>query len=86
MTNTISYTSLRQNLREVMDTIVSNSETYEITRTGQEPVIMLSKHDYVSMHETLYLLSNKANSERLAESIEQASNGDIINEELIEEQ
>ena len=74
----ISYTSLRQNLRGIMDAIVSDRITYEVVRKGQEPVVMLSKQDFDAMNETLYLLSSQENAQRLHESIQQAEKGKLI--------
>lgn len=82
---TISYSALRQNLRSVMDTINTDRSVYEISRAGQETVVMMSKHDYDSLQETLYLLSSKANADRLHESIQQAKAGNLLHHELIED-
>ena len=81
----ISYSALRQNLRSVMDHINEDRSVYEVSRSGQEPVVMLSKQDYDSLQETLYLLSNKANADRLHESIQQAESGDLVYHSLMEE-
>lgn len=81
----ISYSALRQNLRAVMDAIVEDRTTYEIIRTGQEPVVMLSKHDYDSMSETLYLLSGEVNAQRLHESQKQAAVGNLLHNDLTDD-
>ena len=73
----ISYTSLRQNLRGIMDAIVSDRITYEVVRKGQEPVVMLSKQDFDAMNETLYLLSSQENARRLHESVQQEEDGEL---------
>ena len=75
---TISYTSLRQNLSVIMDTIVDNRETVHITRKGHESMVMLTESDFNALQETLYLLSNPRNAARLMESIEQAKQGDFV--------
>lgn len=82
---TISYSSLRQNLRSVMDNINSDRSVFEVARKGQETVVMMSKHDYDSLQETLYLLSSKANADRLHESLQQAEAGEFIHHDLIED-
>ena len=39
---------------------------------------MISKHDYESMQETLYLLSNPNNAKRLKDSMDQAQNNEFV--------
>ena len=73
----ISYTSLRKNLSSVMNLIEANREEVQVTRKGHETIIMMSQHDYESMQETLYLLSNPNNAKRLQDSINQAKNNEF---------
>lgn len=42
----------------------------------------MSKEDYTSMEETLYLLSSPKNAERLMESIAQFKDGNTIKQKL----
>ena len=44
---------------------------------------MLSREDYSSMVETMYLLRSAKNSQRLIDSIAQLNGGSLIEEELI---
>lgn len=76
---------MRQNLRSVMDNINADRSVFEVARRGQETVVMMSKHDYDSLQETLYLLSSKANADRLHESLKQAERGEFVHHDLIEE-
>lgn len=71
---TISYTSLRQNLSTIFNKISKNRETFHITRKGHESMVLIAESDFNAIQETLYLLSNPNNSKRLKESIEQAEN------------
>jgi len=75
---TISYTSLRQNLSSILDKISRNRETYHITRKGHESMVLIAEADFNAIQETLYLLSNPNNSENLNESIEQAQNNEFV--------
>jgi len=79
---TISYSSLRQNLSAIMNKIESERDTVHITRKNHESMVMMSEDDYNSMQETLYLLSNPNNAKRLYESIDQANNGDFVEVDL----
>jgi len=74
---TISYTTLRQNLSSVMDRVSDNRETIHVTRKGHESMVVLSEADFNAMQETLYLLSNPNNAKRLFESLEQAEKGEF---------
>lgn len=75
-TETISYTSLRQNLSSVLSRIETNKETYLVTRKQHADIVMIARDDYDSLVETLHLLSNTANSSRLNESLQQDINGE----------
>ena len=75
-TETISYTSLRQNLSSVLSRIEANKETYLVTRKKHADIVMIARDDYDSLVETLHLLSNTVNSSRLNESLQQDINGE----------
>jgi toxin YoeB len=78
--DTVSYTTLRQNLSSIMEKITKNREVISITRKGHESMVMMTESDYNSVQETLYLLSSRKNAERLEESFEQAeSNVKVYN-------
>ena len=65
----ISYTAARQNLAATMDKVIEGHETVIITRQKAGAVVMLSLEDFNSMQETMYLLGNPANAERLRRSV-----------------
>ena len=73
----ITYTQARQNLAQTMSEVCDSHEPVIITRQKAPAVVMLSLEDYNSMKETAYLLSNKANAERLLKSIEDAESGKV---------
>ena len=79
-----SYSNFRQNLKGFMDSVLKNRAPLFITRTKGEDVVMLSKEDYESMEETLYLLSNPRNAERLAKGIQEYEEGKGIKRDLID--
>ena len=78
------YSNFRQNLKGFMDSVLKNRAPLFITRTKGEDVVMLSKEDYESMEETLYLLSNPRNAERLAKGIQEYEEGKGIKRDLID--
>jgi antitoxin YefM len=78
----ISYTSLRKNLSTVLDTVERDHVPYHIRRKNHKNMILLTEEDYDSIQETLYLLSNPANANRIKESMEQAEKGEFANVDL----
>ena len=58
MSKEVSYSDAREHLKTYLDFVVQNSETLIITRKNNEDVVMMSRKDYDSMEETLYLLSS----------------------------
>ncbi len=77
-TETITYTSLRQNLSSVLSKIELNKERFFVTRKQHADVVMIARDDYESMIETLHLLSNPANASRLNEALKQDREGKYV--------
>jgi antitoxin YefM len=71
----INYTELRKSLKKNLDLTSDNHETLIVHRPNGKSVVVLSLEDYNSMAETEYLLSSKANGERLHKSIEDVKAG-----------
>lgn len=71
----ISYTEVRQKLKDVMDAVCEDHEPVVVTRKRGENIIMMSQEDYDSLAETDYLLSTPANAKRLLASLEEAKRG-----------
>src|SRR5487761_1729663 len=65
----VSYTELRQNLKKHMDSVCQSRAPLVVTRQNGEAVVMLSLSEYESLEETLHLLRDPANAERLLHSI-----------------
>jgi antitoxin YefM len=80
----VSYTELRQNLKRYLDSICENRAPLVVTRQNGEPVVMLSLKEYESLEETLHLLRDPANAERLLRSIRQAEGGSLVEHDLDE--
>ena len=67
---TISYTESRRRYAEVLDAVTRDREEVVITRSGHDPVVMLSLEDYESLRETAYLMRSPANARRLLDAME----------------
>ncbi len=74
----ISYTHVRNNFAGTMEKVCSDHVPVIITRKNAEPVIMMSLDDYNAMMETAYLLRSPKNAARLAKSIQELENKDLI--------
>lgn len=55
-----------------------------VTRQNGEPVVMLSLVEFESLEETLHLLRDPANAERLLRSIKEAEAGKLAEHEIDE--
>jgi antitoxin YefM len=68
----VSYTELRQNLKRHLDSVCDSRAPLVVTRQNGEAVVMISLAEYESLEETLHLLRDPANAERLLRSIAEA--------------
>lgn len=84
--NAVSYSELRNNLKNVMDRVCDTHEPVIIVRKHGEKTVMLSYSDYSSIQETLYLLSSPNMAERLRESIDSFNKGRGTEHALIEDE
>jgi antitoxin YefM len=80
----VSYTELRQNLKKHMDGVCENRAPLVVTRQNGEPVVILSLAEYESLEETLHLLRDPANAERLLRSINEAEVGALVEHDIKE--
>lgn len=80
----VTLTELRANMAMHLDKLEADRTELIVTRQNHEPVVMLPLSEWEGMKETLYLLSNPVNAERLLKSIEDANAGKLEEHELIE--
>lgn len=57
----MSYSEVRQNLAKVMSPVCDCHESLIITRPNAPSVVLMSREEYNSILETLYLLHSPAN-------------------------
>lgn len=74
---TISYSNLTENPSELIQKISDNHEAICLELPNSFRTIILSEEDYNSMIETLYLLSNPVNAEKLLTAVNRLSNDAI---------
>ncbi len=80
----INYSILRNNLKEVLDKVSDEQETFIVNR-GNSNAVIISLDEFNSWKETLYLLSTEANRKSLDAAIERDKNGEFLVRDLIEE-
>lgn len=77
-----TYSNFRRNLKSFLDMVLSTRSPLFVSRSKGEDVVVLSKSDYESMQETLYLLSSSKNAERLFKGIDEFKKGKGVKKEL----
>ena len=65
---TMTYSESRAKYAETLNEVVDDREEVVITRSGHDPVVIVSLEDYESLKETAYLLRSPANARRLLDS------------------
>jgi len=76
---TVTTTTLRVQLKYHLDLVSKSFQTIIIPRNkNDEAIVMMPLSEYNALNETNYLLSSEANKAKLLESIEQVSDGKVI--------
>lgn len=82
----ITASNFRNSLASCLDKVTNDHEPLMVTRGDkQKAAIVLSKEDYESFKETVYLLSSRKNADRLLRSFSRVETGDVFERELINE-
>ncbi|MDR1511906.1 MAG: type II toxin-antitoxin system prevent-host-death family antitoxin [Propionibacteriaceae bacterium] len=79
---TMSFSESRANYAAVFDSVVEDAEEIVITRSGHEPVVMVSLAAWSAMQETTYLLRSPANARRLRGAVANLDAGRGVEHEL----
>ncbi len=77
-----SYSEFRQHMKSFLDAVIKTHKPLFITRKHGEELVVMSKEDYTSLEETLYLLSSPKNAQRLKDSIAQFETGNTVEQKL----
>jgi len=68
---TVHYAEFKREMKKYFDAVESNNEILAIKSESGRGTVLMSLEEYNSIIETAYLLSSKANADRLYESIKQ---------------
>jgi antitoxin YefM len=80
----MTYSEARTKYAETLNAVVDDREEVVITRSGHDPVVIVSLEDYESLKETAYLLRSPANARRLLDSINRLEDGEGVERDLAE--
>jgi antitoxin YefM len=69
ITDAISITEARANLKQVIDSVIDDHAPVAITRRGAGAAVVMSMEDYNGLLETVHLLSNPKGAVRLLRAI-----------------
>jgi antitoxin YefM len=78
----VSYTELRQNLEKHLDAVCESRAPLVVARQNGEPVVVISLAEYEASEETLHLMRDPANAERLLRSIREAEAGQLVEHDI----
>ena len=73
----LTASEFRSKLKSVLDLVNDSHEPVSIRRSGGRSVVVMDADDYASIIETLHLVRNPANAERLQEGMRQYREGQI---------
>jgi len=71
----LTTSEFRGQLKTILDRVNDDHQPVSIRRAGGRGVVVMDADDYASIQETLYLVRNPANAERLRLGMKQHQNG-----------
>ena len=74
----VNYTTMRNNLKNVLDKVSEDCETVIITRKEEKNVVIMSLEQYNNLVENDFIIGNKKYYNRLLESKRQIEQGRAV--------
>lgn len=71
----VSFQECNTQFSNIFERVLNNHEVISVCKESEQAIIILDAKEYSSLMETLYLLSNPINSNRLREGILQHQQG-----------
>ncbi len=81
--NVVNFSEARNQLKSVLDQVVTNVDITIISRRDAADAVVMSLDHYNSLMETVHLLKSPANAAHLEKSIEQYREGNTLQNGLI---
>lgn len=69
MLRSTTYSALRANLKEALDSVCEMHEPLRVERKNGDAVVVISEADFTSLEETAYLLRSPENARRLLRAL-----------------
>jgi antitoxin YefM len=82
--NTVNYSTLRNNLANVLDKVNEDHMPVVVTRPNGKAAVIISLEDFKAYEETFYLMKSPKNAQRLNEAIAEVESGKTIIRSLVE--
>ena len=83
--NIVTFSEARSKLKAILDRVVNDMDYTVITRRDADDAVVMSLEYFNSLMETVYLLKSPANAAHLERSIAQYKQGQVSEQELIDE-
>ena len=83
--NIVTFSEARSKLKAILDRVVNDMDYTVITRRDADDAVVMSLEYFNSLMETVYLLKSPANAAHLERSIAQYRQGQVSEQELIDE-
>ena len=80
----IPVSEAKENLEKLIEQVMNDAEPAVLRTEQGDEVVLLSREEFNSWNETMYLLSNPANAEHLRKSTSEAEAGRMEEKELID--
>ncbi|WP_242016704.1 type II toxin-antitoxin system Phd/YefM family antitoxin [Pseudanabaena cinerea] len=80
-TQQVTFQECNTQFAQVFERVLKNHEVISVYKEPEQGIVMLDAKEYSSLVETLYLLSNPANRDRLYQGILQHQQGQVREEE-----
>ncbi|MBS1660234.1 MAG: type II toxin-antitoxin system prevent-host-death family antitoxin [Bacteroidetes bacterium] len=80
----LNYSDFRNNLAKSLNAVNEDREIVIVSRTKGKNVVVMDLDEYNSIQETLHLISNSKNRQRLNEAIQEMNEGSFQTHKLLE--
>ena len=81
----VTFSEARNKLKAILDQVVNDADYTVITRRDADDAVVMSLEYFNSLLETVHLLKSPANAAHLERSITQYKQGQVIEQDLLDE-